>query len=50
MISRNPTLVDEEGYEIDSDDEEERVVEAQADADEVNPYASIRLEGMFPVT
>lgn len=51
VISRNPTLVDEEGYEIDSDDEEERVVEAQADADEVNPYASIRLEDILaPLT
>ncbi|KLU86856.1 hypothetical protein MAPG_05864 [Magnaporthiopsis poae ATCC 64411] len=51
VISRNPTLVDEEGYEIDSDDDEERVVEAQAEADEVNPYASIRLEDILaPLT
>ncbi|KAL8357561.1 hypothetical protein RB598_002393 [Gaeumannomyces tritici] len=51
VISRNPTLVDEEGYEIDSDDGEERVAEAQAEADEVNPYASIRLEEILaPLT
>ncbi|CCT70173.1 uncharacterized protein FFUJ_06121 [Fusarium fujikuroi IMI 58289] len=45
ILYRNPPLVDEEGYEIDSDDEdEERVQEAEASAAEMNPYANIQIE------
>ena len=44
IISRNPPLIDEEGYEIDSDDDEERVQEAVASAMEENPYSSIHIE------
>jgi hypothetical protein len=45
IIHRNPPLIDEEGYDIDSDDDEEQVQEAVASAMEENPYSSIRLEG-----
>ena len=44
IISRNPALVDEDGYDIDSDDDEGQVQEAVAAAVEGNPYHSIRLE------
>lgn len=44
IINRNPPLIDDEGYEIDSDDNEERIQEALADAAEVNPYSAIHLE------
>lgn len=43
IIYRNRPLVDEEGYEIDSDDDD-RVDEATLAAAELNPYANIRLE------
>lgn len=46
IISRNPPLVDEDGYDIDSDDDEERVQDAIAAAAENDPYAMIRLERM----
>lgn len=44
IIHRNPPLIDEEGYEIDSGDDEDRVQDAEAAAAETNPYANIRLE------
>jgi len=44
IISQNPPLIDDEGYEIDSDDNEENVQEAVASAMESNPYASIHIE------
>ncbi|KAJ4263920.1 hypothetical protein NW762_005958 [Fusarium torreyae] len=52
ILHRNPPLVDEEGYEIDSDDEEdERVQEAEASAAEMNPYANIQIENILaPLT
>ncbi|KAK4042391.1 hypothetical protein C8A01DRAFT_14025 [Parachaetomium inaequale] len=51
IIHRNPPLVDEEGYDIDSDDDEEQVQEAVASAVEENPYSSIRLEEILaPLT
>lgn len=46
IISRNPPLVDEDGYDIDSDDDEERVQDAIAVAAENDPYSTIRLERM----
>lgn len=50
IISRNPPLVDEEGYEPESDDEdyEERMREIMATATQFNPYASVRLESASP--
>lgn len=51
ILYRNPPLVDEEGYEIDSDDEdEERVQEAEASAAEMNPYANIQIESKSTIT
>ncbi|KAK3186226.1 hypothetical protein K4F52_004990 [Lecanicillium sp. MT-2017a] len=44
VIYRNPPLLDDEGYEIDSDDDEQRVADAVASAAELNPYANVRLE------
>jgi hypothetical protein len=44
IISANPRLIDEEGYDIDSDNDEEEVQEAIASAMEDNPYSSVRLE------
>ncbi|KAF4125593.1 RXT2-like, N-terminal [Geosmithia morbida] len=44
IIHRNPPLVDWEGYEVDSDDDDDRIEEAMASAAELDPYANIRLE------
>lgn len=49
IINRNPPLIDEEGYDIESDDDEEQVQEAVASAMEDNPYSSIRIEGRFTI-
>lgn len=45
VISRNPPLIDEDGYELDSDDDEERIAEVQAAAAEDDPYSGIRIDG-----
>ncbi|CAN8098045.1 unnamed protein product [Discula destructiva] len=51
IISRNPPLVDEDGYDIDSDDDEERVQDAIAAAADNDPYSTIRLEHLLaPLT
>ncbi|KAK0628962.1 RXT2-like protein [Bombardia bombarda] len=51
IINKNPPLVDDEGYELDSDDNEERVQEVVASAMEDNPYSSIHLERLLaPLT
>ncbi|KAI0541945.1 RXT2-like protein [Xylaria digitata] len=51
IISRNPPLIDDEGYEIDSDDDEEHILNAINNAAEFNPYANIRLENVLaPLT
>ncbi|GKT57836.1 LOW QUALITY PROTEIN: RXT2-like protein [Colletotrichum tofieldiae] len=51
IISRNPPIVDEEGYEIDSDDDEERIQEVVSSATELDPYANIRIEQILaPLT
>ncbi|KAK3901109.1 hypothetical protein C8A05DRAFT_16667 [Staphylotrichum tortipilum] len=51
IISRNPPLVDEDGYDIDSDDDEEQVQDAIAAAMDDNPYSSIHLEQILaPLT
>lgn len=44
MISRNPPLIDEDGYSIDSDDDDQHVQDAVAAAAEADPYSSIHLE------
>ncbi|KAI0469027.1 RXT2-like protein [Xylaria cf. heliscus] len=51
IIYRNPPLIDDEGYEIDSDDDEENILDAIANAAEFNPHANIRLENILaPLT
>ncbi|TLD29343.1 hypothetical protein PspLS_03213 [Pyricularia sp. CBS 133598] len=51
VISRNPPLVDEEGYELDSDDDEERIAEVQAAVAEDDPYSGIRIDEILaPLT
>ncbi|KAK1759645.1 hypothetical protein QBC47DRAFT_372667 [Echria macrotheca] len=51
IINHNPPLVDEDGYELDSDDDEDHVQEAVAAAMEENPYSSIQLEHLLaPLT
>ncbi|KAJ4403732.1 hypothetical protein N0V85_005030 [Neurospora sp. IMI 360204] len=51
IINQNPPLIDEDGYDIDSDDNEERVQEAISATMEENPYASILLEQLLaPLT
>ncbi|KAJ6788373.1 hypothetical protein PWT90_02909 [Aphanocladium album] len=44
IIYRNPPLVDDDGYEVFSEDEPDRVENAAQSAAELNPYANIRLE------
>ncbi|KAI0204570.1 RXT2-like protein [Astrocystis sublimbata] len=51
IICRNPPLIDDEGYEIDSDDDEDNILDAIANAAEFNPHANIRLENVLaPLT
>ncbi|ETS74326.1 hypothetical protein PFICI_14192 [Pestalotiopsis fici W106-1] len=53
IISRNPPLVDDEGYEPESDDEdyEQRMQDIVETAAEFNPYANVRLESILaPLT
>ncbi|KAI1436211.1 RXT2-like protein [Xylaria sp. CBS 124048] len=51
IISRNPPLIDDEGYEVDSDDDEEHILDAMNNAAEFNPYANIRIENILaPLT
>ncbi|KAI0377051.1 RXT2-like protein [Hypomontagnella monticulosa] len=51
IISRNPMLIDDEGYEIDSDDDQEYVQDVAEAAAEFNPYANVRLENILaPLT
>jgi len=46
IISRNPLLVDEDGYEVDSDDDDERAEAAIASAAEFDPYSDVKIERM----
>lgn len=46
IISRNPPLVDDDGYEVDSEDDDERAEEAAAAAAEFDPYADVKIECM----
>ncbi|KPM38390.1 hypothetical protein AK830_g8176 [Neonectria ditissima] len=51
ILHRNPPLIDDEGYEIDSDDDADRLHEAETHASEINPYANIQLEHLLaPLT
>lgn len=44
IISRNPPLIDADGYDIDSDDDEERIQDAIISAAEDDPYSAMHLE------
>ncbi|KAI1074167.1 RXT2-like protein [Whalleya microplaca] len=51
IISRNPILLDDEGFELDSDDDEEHIQDVADSAAEFNPYANVRLENILaPLT
>ncbi|EFX03417.1 rxt2-like protein [Grosmannia clavigera kw1407] len=51
IISRNPPLIDDDGYSVESDEDAEVVQEAVAAAAEENPYSSIHLEQLLaPLT
>ncbi|KAH7342195.1 RXT2-like protein [Rhexocercosporidium sp. MPI-PUGE-AT-0058] len=51
VISRNPPLVDEDGYEVDSDDDDERARDAIAAAAEQDPYSDVKIEHLLvPLT
>lgn len=46
IISRNPPLVDEDGYEVDSDDDDERAEAAIVSVAEFDPYSDVKIERM----
>ncbi|KAG5929058.1 hypothetical protein E4U42_007283 [Claviceps africana] len=51
ILYRNPPLIDDEGYEISSDDEADRIGDAELAAADLNPYANIHLEHLLgPLT
>ncbi|SPO04891.1 uncharacterized protein DNG_07576 [Cephalotrichum gorgonifer] len=51
IVARNPPLVDDEGFEVDSDDDEERIQEALSNIADLNPYADLHLEQIIaPLT
>lgn len=46
IISQNAKLYDEEGFEIDSEDDDDRAQAAIANAAESDPYTGVRIEGI----
>lgn len=44
IISRNPPLIDDDGYEVDSDDDDERAQAAMAAAADIDPYSEVKIE------
>jgi hypothetical protein len=46
IISQNPPLVDEDGYQVDSDEDNERAEAAIASAAEFDPYSDVKIERM----
>ncbi|KAI1486808.1 RXT2-like protein [Biscogniauxia mediterranea] len=51
IISRNPPVIDDEGYELDSEDDEEHYHDVAGALAEFNPYANVRLESILaPLT
>ncbi|KAK4195208.1 RXT2-like protein [Triangularia verruculosa] len=47
IINHNPPLIDQDGYDITSDDDEQEVQEALATAMDDNPYSDVHLEQIF---
>ncbi len=50
ILYRNPPLIDEDGFDIESDDDEENIQDAMAAAAEANPYANVRLESALELS
>ncbi|KAG6011367.1 hypothetical protein E4U43_008357 [Claviceps pusilla] len=51
ILYRNPPLIDDEGYEISSDDDADRIADAELTAADLNPYSNIHLEHILgPLT
>ncbi|TVY78131.1 Transcriptional regulatory protein RXT2 [Lachnellula suecica] len=51
IISRNPPLIDDDGYEVDSDDDDERAQAAMAAAADIDPYSEVKIENLLmPLT
>ncbi|KAL3420763.1 hypothetical protein PVAG01_07208 [Phlyctema vagabunda] len=51
IISRNPPVIDEDGYEVDSEDDDDRAQVAIANAAEFDPYTDVRIEHLLtPLT
>ncbi|KAI1004058.1 hypothetical protein K3495_g4155 [Podosphaera aphanis] len=51
ILYQNPPLIDEDGYEIGTDDDDERTQAAEANAAQLNPYAQVKLENILaPLT
>ncbi|KAG5951453.1 hypothetical protein E4U53_003068 [Claviceps sorghi] len=51
ILYRNPPLIDDEGYEISSDDDADRIGDAELAAADLNPYANIHIEHLLgPLT
>lgn len=44
IVYRNPPLIDDEGYEVSSDDDADRIGDAELAAADLNPYGNIHLE------
>ena len=47
IISRNPPLIDDDGYEVDSEEDDERAQAAIAMAAEFDPYAEVKIESEY---
>ncbi|KAH7040802.1 RXT2-like protein [Microdochium trichocladiopsis] len=51
IISRNMPLYDDDGYEIDSEEDDDRIQDLLDEAAEFDPYATVRLENILaPLT
>jgi len=44
IISRNLPLYDDDGYEIDSEEDDDRIQDLLEEAAEFDPYATVHLE------
>ncbi|EPE32374.1 hypothetical protein GLAREA_07507 [Glarea lozoyensis ATCC 20868] len=50
-ISQNPPLIDDDGYDVDSDEDDERTQAAINAATELDPYADVKIEDLLmPLT
>ena len=47
IISQNVKLYDDEGFEVDSEDDDDRAQTAVANATEFDPYTGVRIEGIW---